>query len=107
MWLNFGRLEAIPQPELPKEEKKCIESKEYMRAYHMKLLDDWRKKAVREGEHIYIASDGKKYTISLQKTCMKCHTDKEKFCVRCHNTTLAHLDCWECHISPEEVKKWQ
>jgi hypothetical protein len=107
MWLNFGRLQAIPQPELPKEEKKCVESKEYMKAYHMKLLDKWRKRAIRENQHMYIASDGEKYTISLQRTCMKCHTEKEKFCDRCHNFVITHPDCWDCHIAPEVAKKWQ
>ncbi len=107
MWLNFGRLEAIPKPELPKKEKKCIESKEYMRAYHMKLLDDWRKKAIRENKYIYTASDGKKYFISLQRTCFKCHNDTEKFCDKCHNFVITHPDCWDCHIAPEVAKKWQ
>ena len=107
IWLNFGRLEAIPKPELPKKEKKCIESKEYMRAYHMKLLDDWRKKAIRENKYIYTASDGKKYFISLQRTCFKCHNDTEKFCDKCHNFVITHPDCWNCHIAPEVVKKWQ
>jgi len=107
MWLNFGRLEAIPKPELPKKEKKCIESKEYMRAYHMKLLDDWRKKAIRENKYIYTASDGKKYFISLQRTCFKCHNDTEKFCDKCHNFVITHPDCWNCHIAPEVAKKWQ
>lgn len=107
MWLNFGRLEAIPKPELPKKEKKCIESKEYMRAYHMKLLDNWRKKAIRENKYIYTASDGKKYFISLQRTCFKCHNDTEKFCNKCHNFVITHPDCWNCHIAPEVAKKWQ
>ncbi|MCU4138397.1 MAG: hypothetical protein MW689_000186 [Thermodesulfobacteria bacterium] len=107
IWLNFGRLEAIPKPELPKKEKKCIESKEYMRAYHMKLLDDWRKKAIRENKYIYTASDGKKYFISLQRTCFKCHNDTEKFCDKCHNFVITHPDCWDCHIAPEVAKKWQ
>jgi len=107
IWLNFGRLEAIPKPELPKKEKKCIESKEYMRAYHMKLLDDWRKKAIRENKYIYTASDGKKYFISLQRTCFKCHNDTEKFCNKCHNFVITHPDCWNCHIAPEVAKKWQ
>lgn len=107
MWLNFGRLEAIPEPELPKKEKKCVESKEYMRAYHMKLLDDWRKKAIRENKYIYTASDGKKYFISLQRTCFKCHNDTEKFCDKCHNFVITHPDCWDCHIAPEVAKKWQ
>ncbi|WP_022855051.1 sulfate reduction electron transfer complex DsrMKJOP subunit DsrJ [Thermodesulfobacterium thermophilum] len=107
MWLNLGRVEAIPKPELPKDKAKCIESKEYMRAYHMKLLDDWRKQAIRENKHVYVAKDGEKYFISLQKTCMKCHNNKEKFCDSCHNFVVTHQDCWSCHIAPEVAEKWQ
>ncbi len=107
MWLNIGRLEAIPKPELPKNQKKCIEPVEYMRAYHMKLLDRWRKEGIRKNKHVYIASDGKAYEISLQRTCMKCHTSKEKFCDRCHNFVITHPDCWNCHLAPEVAKKWQ
>lgn len=107
IWLNWGRLEAVPQVELPKDQKECIESKEYMRAYHMKLLDDWRKKAIRENQYIYESTTGKKYFMSLQRTCMKCHDNKENFCDKCHNFVVTHPDCWDCHIAPEVAKKWQ
>ncbi len=107
IWLNFGKLEAIPQPELPKGKKECVESKAYMRAYHMKLLDEWRKKAIRKNQYIYINSKGEKIRISLQKTCLKCHTNREKFCDRCHNFVITHPDCWHCHFTKEEAKKWQ
>ncbi len=106
-WLNFGKVEALPKPELPKDEKKCVEDTEYMKAYHMKFLDQWRKQKVREGKVNYINSEGKIYKMSLQRTCMKCHTSKEKFCDRCHNNLVVKPDCWKCHIAPEEVKKWQ
>ncbi|BAU22986.1 cytochrome C [Caldimicrobium thiodismutans] len=106
-WLNLGKVSALPKPELPKDEKKCIEDVQYMKAYHMKLLDKWRKEKVREGNINYINNEGKIYKMSLQRTCMKCHTSKEKFCDRCHTTLVTHPDCWDCHIAPEEVKKWQ
>ncbi|RLG12132.1 cytochrome C, partial [Candidatus Pacearchaeota archaeon] len=102
-----GRVEAIPEPELPKKEKECVEPKEFMRAYHMKLLDHWRKTAIRENKYLYISSTGKEYFISLQRTCMKCHESREKFCDRCHNFVITHPDCWDCHFTREEVKKWQ
>lgn len=107
IWLNFGRVEAIPEPELPKKEKECVEPKEFMRAYHMKLLDHWRKIAIRENKYLYISSTGKEYFISLQRTCMKCHESREKFCDRCHDFVITHPDCWNCHFTREEVKKWQ
>lgn len=106
-WINFGKVQALPKPELPKDEKKCIEDVKYMRAYHMKLLDKWRKEKVREGQITYINSEGKIYKKSLQRTCMKCHNNMENFCDRCHKTLVVNPDCWKCHIAPEEVKKWQ
>jgi hypothetical protein len=106
-WLNFGKAKALPKPELPTDTKECVESKEYMRAYHMKMLLDWRDKKVREGQVYYINSQGKFFKMSLQNTCMKCHKSVEKFCYRCHKTASAHPDCWNCHIKPEEVSKWQ
>ena len=105
MWLNLGRLEAIPELPVPKD-KKCVESKEFMRAYHMKLLDDWRLKAIRENKYIYINSRGERIRISLQKTCLKCHPSRKQFCDRCHKVVVTHPDCWECHIVPEEAKRW-
>lgn len=107
-WLNLGKVEAVPQPKLPTEEKKCIEDKYYMRANHMKLLDRWRKQKVREGKVYYTNSEGKIYKMSLQRTCMKCHSNKEKFCDTCHkNMAVVSVDCWKCHLAPEEVQKWQ
>ncbi len=122
-WLNLGRVQALPKPELPKDSQKCIEDVNYMRAYHMKFLEDWRTRRIREGKPLknqeemytmsfqkvcldchYINKEGKAYVRSLQKTCMKCHTNKEKFCDRCHQVVVSFPDCWNCHIAPEEVK---
>ncbi len=105
-WLNFGRAKPLPKPELPLDTKECVESREYMRANHMKMLVDWRNKKVREGQVYYINSQGKFFKMSLQNTCMKCHKNMEKFCGRCHITASVHPTCWKCHIAPEEVKKW-
>ncbi len=104
-WLNFRNAKAIPVPVVPKGEKECVESLAYMRAYHMKLLDEWRKEAIRHHKRIYIASNGKKWWISFQKTCLKCHPNRKEFCDRCHNFVVVHPDCWDCHISPDEIKK--
>jgi hypothetical protein len=104
-WLNFGKVEALPKPELPKDEQKCIEDTAYMKAYHMQLLHKWRTQKIREGKVYHINQEGKLYIMSLQRTCMKCHSNKEKFCDRCHQVVVTHPDCWRCHIAPEEVKK--
>jgi hypothetical protein len=100
----YGAVKSGPPPklELPKKEKKCVRTTAFMQAYHMELLNDWRDEVVREGRRIYVAPDGKQYTISLVSTCMKCHTSKAKFCDRCHNYTAVPPKCWDCHIAPKE-----
>jgi len=32
---------------------------------------------------------------------MKCHTDKAKFCDRCHNYVGVTPNCWDCHVEPK------
>jgi len=111
VFYNMGKTSKMPEPkldtpailELPKAERKCMESKEYMRADHMQLLDNWRDKVVREGNLVYESTTGKKYIMSLQNTCMHCHSNKKEFCDKCH--TYANVPdpyCWTCHISPKE-----
>lgn len=105
-----GKATAKPDPKvdtpeilkLPENERKCVESKEYMKREHMVLLNDWRDWVVRDDNTIYTATDGKKYTMSLQNTCMKCHSNKKKFCDECHNYTAVKPYCWDCHIAPKE-----
>ncbi len=90
-----------PEPKLPEGEKSCIESKEYMNAWHMDMIDTWRDSVVRDGNRMYTAEDGTKYEMSLSKTCMKCHDDKEKFCDECHTYTGVAPYCWDCHVEPK------
>ena len=93
----------IDTPEIQKMvEKKCVEPKSYMKTEHMVLLDDWRDWYVREGRSIYTANDGKQYNMSLSNTCMKCHSNKKKFCDECHNYVAVTPYCWDCHIEPKE-----
>ncbi|MBE0426815.1 MAG: sulfate reduction electron transfer complex DsrMKJOP subunit DsrJ [Nitrospirae bacterium] len=88
---------------LPEAERKCVESKDYMKREHMKVLNDWRDWAVRDGNTIYTsAATGEQYDISLQNTCMKCHSNKKEFCDECHNYTAVNPYCWDCHIEPKE-----
>jgi hypothetical protein len=107
-FLNIGKVNAKPDlkidtPEIQKlAEKKCIEKKEFMRAEHMKLLNDWRDFAVRNGQRLYVNAEGKQFTISLQNTCMHCHSNKKKFCDECHNYMAVNPYCWSCHIAPKE-----
>lgn len=106
----FSRGKAAPPPNLRLDTptiqqlpaKRCVESKAYMSANHMQLLDSWRLAAVREGDSLYRASDGKEYRMSLSGTCLGCHSNKEQFCDRCHTYEAAAPTCWNCHVVPQE-----
>ena len=76
----------------------CVESAEYMRDSHMVLLDEWRDAVVREGHRTYVSSTGERHEMSLTKTCLGCHTDKSKFCDRCHDFVGEAPYCWDCHV---------
>lgn len=109
-YYNLGKAVAKPElkidtPEiqkLPENERRCIESKEFMRSEHMKLLNDWRDSVVRDINRIYVGAGGKKYVMSLQNTCMNCHSNKKDFCDKCHNYVTVKPYCWNCHIEPKE-----
>ncbi|MBI3600479.1 MAG: sulfate reduction electron transfer complex DsrMKJOP subunit DsrJ [Nitrospinae bacterium] len=100
---NFGKANAKPDPKLDTpviqqmKEKRCIETKEFMRANHMQLLDEWRE-AVRDGKRVYVNSKGENYKISLQNTCLKCHSNTKEFCDECHDYMSVKIYCWDCHI---------
>ena len=91
---------------LPAGEKECIEDTEFMRAQHMRLLDEWRDQALREENRVYeSALYGKKWVISLQNTCLKCHSNYAEFCEKCHVANSVYPYCWTCHIIPTEGKR--
>ncbi len=90
---------------LPTNEKTCIEDTEFMRANHMRLLNEWRDQALREENREYVSAlTGKKFAISLQNTCMKCHNNYAEFCEKCHVANSVYPYCWTCHIIPTEGK---
>jgi len=114
-YYNLGRANARPEiktdtPAIQKwvqehGKKECVESKEYMRAEHMQLLNKWRDSVVRENNRVYVTLDGtKKFDISLQNTCMDCHSNKKDFCDKCHTYMAVKPYCWSCHIQPKEDK---
>jgi hypothetical protein len=97
-----GGTGAPPQPELPAEESDCVAEKAYMTPNHMTLLHEWRDAVVREGRKDYMSKAfGKEYEMSLTKTCMNCHSNKETFCDRCRGYADVQPDCWNCHIEPK------
>lgn len=113
-YYNFGKANAKPEPKTDTPEiqewvakygkKECVESKEFMRGEHMQLLNQWRDSVVRDGNRIYVNSTGRSFTISLQNTCMHCHSNKKDFCDQCHNYMAVKPYCWSCHIQPKENK---
>jgi len=107
---NSGKTSVTPEPSIDTPaiqqlaEKQCVEPREFMKANHMQLLNDWRDSAVRDGSRIYVNSQGKQFTISLQNTCMHCHSNKAEFCDKCHTYANVKPYCWNCHIAPKENK---
>ena len=113
----YGTDEA-PTPVILDEfqDTECIESAEFMREHHMKLLDNWRNTVVRGGDRIYEAEDGSEYYMGLSAqtnldflpdgvesgACLSCHPNKEEFCNACHDYSGADPSCWNCHIETVE-----
>lgn len=97
---------AMPELVLPTKEdqQQCVYNMDYMRASHMDLLNVWRDKVVREGERIYTSSTGKKFEMSMTKTCLSCHSNKTEFCDRCHNYLEVTPYCWDCHVEPPQTE---
>lgn len=107
-WAGIGsRGYEKPQVALPQglAAQECVESAEFMLREHMQLLNEWRDQALRHDNRTYVSSTtGKKWEISLQNTCLKCHNDYEQFCDKCHVTNNVDPYCWTCHILPKGAK---
>lgn len=113
---NFGKVNAKPEPKLDTPaimeyeklngKKECVESKEFMRAEHMVLINNWRDAVVRDDNRGYLSiTNGKRWNMSLQNACMRCHSSKKNFCDQCHNYMSVKPYCWDCHIQPEEKEE--
>lgn len=103
MWIHFakGTVPEIPDPEIIVTGE-CVRDVEYMRTYHMDLLNQWRDDVVRRNDRIHVSPGGKTYDKSLSRTCMGCHSNKSNFCDRCHDYAGVKPYCWECHVEPRE-----
>ena len=115
-YYNIGKVNAKPDPKTDTPaiqewaakngKKQCVESKEFMRTEHMQLLNNWRDSVVRDGNRGYLGDDGTvRFNISLQNSCMKCHSSKKKFCDECHTYMAVKPYCWDCHVAPKEDQK--
>jgi len=100
-WLNMGKdplSPAVVLSEKANAEQTCIRPKAFMRTRHMQLLNEWQT-AVRNGNRIYVNTDGKRYTMSLSGACLSCHDNKADFCDRCHTYAGITPNCWDCHLA--------
>ncbi|MDH4200634.1 MAG: sulfate reduction electron transfer complex DsrMKJOP subunit DsrJ [Spirochaetia bacterium] len=100
VWKRFivSPAAAMPKPVIANGDH-CVESREYMRAKHMVLLNNWRNEVVRENNKVYINSRGEHFQKSLTGTCLKCHSNKEQFCDSCHKAADVKPYCFDCHLS--------
>lgn len=106
IWFNgaSGKVDNVPNlvyPDSTVHGSRCVLDAAYMKHSHMDLLNQWRDDVVRRGERVYEAPDGRRYVMSLQNTCMGCHTEKAKFCDQCHDYLGVKPYCWQCHIEPQ------
>lgn len=105
MWYHLAKGEAPVGPDpviAPGAGSACVAETDYMRAYHMDLLNQWRDDVVRKNHRAYVGLNGVEYDMSLSRTCMSCHSNKTEFCDRCHDYTGVAPYCWECHVEPRE-----
>ncbi len=106
LWYNRANADAVAKPQLtlPAGETECVAPTDYMRTSHMQMLNEWRTLVVRGGESMYVAPNGKIYEMSLSRTCMKCHTNRQEFCDKCHTYSGVSMPyCWDCHVEPKEI----
>jgi hypothetical protein len=104
-WWQAGKAAQVPKPQLPKDQKQCVEDTAYMRTSHMQLLNQWRNSVVRDHNRVFVNARGKRFEMSLSNTCLKCHSSKTKFCDQCHNYLAVKPYCWDCHLTPEQMKE--
>ncbi len=107
LWYNLaiGSSPARPELELPPNgSEQCVADADWMRAYHMDLLNDWRDQVVRDGERKFtIEATGQQVDKSLTLACLDCHSNKAQFCDACHNYMAVSPYCWDCHVVPKEA----
>lgn len=102
LWTGLFVSETLRDPIVKPVSGECVESVEYMRKNHMKLLYKWRDLVVRESINNYTNEAGKIFEISLTNTCLECHSDSSEFCARCHEKVGAEITCWGCHFETND-----
>lgn len=108
-WLNIGKSADIAEPAVSLDtpeiqalgaDAKCIYDAEYMRTHHMEVLAQWKKQAMRNNNRSLVLDDGREIQVSLQESCLKCHSNYEEFCKKCHDYNGVDPNCWNCHVNP-------
>jgi len=92
-----GEVAYVAGEKIVDEEEQCVLPLKEQRDRHKDLLNDWKKSVVRDGNSVYVASDGQEYEMSLTGTCLSCHSNKVEFCDQCHSYVAVNPDCWNCH----------
>jgi hypothetical protein len=92
-----------PDPKIVTTEKECVAPTEFMKTSHMEFLNHWRNSVVRGNDRVFISSHGKNYDMSLVRTCLGCHSNKDQFCDNCHTFLAVSPYCWDCHVRPKEA----
>jgi hypothetical protein len=105
VWYNVATGKATYKPELtmPTNSEQCVRETEWMTAYHMDLLNEWRDQVVREGVRYETDEFGRTTEMSLTHTCLDCHTERSEFCDKCHDYMSVEPYCWDCHVEPKEA----
>lgn len=107
IWMNFGKDAAASNVEVSLDtptinaldEKKCIYDTEYMRENHMEILHQWKVQVVRDDNRVMVTPDGREFEMSLQNTCLDCHSNYDEFCEKCHVANGVDPNCWTCHTN--------
>lgn len=76
--------------------EECVRETSYMRIHHMDFLKSVRDDVIRRG----IVEEG----ITLSG-CGECHTNRDRFCNRCHEAVTLNVDCFGCHYYPETASE--
>jgi predicted CXXCH cytochrome family protein len=97
----------VPAPPKGKGDS-CVADTEFMRRYHMTVLNHQRDDTVHDGIRT------KQFSL---KECIECHAvngpdarpvteeSPKHFCRSCHDYAAVKIDCFECHASRPEPDK--
>jgi hypothetical protein len=105
LWYDWfvGNPRYRPEPELPVNKKKCIEDKQMISIWHSDILVQWRNATVRDAKQMYLSNTyGNRIYMNLTESCMTCHSNKTRFCDRCHAYVATTPNCWDCHVDKQE-----